>query len=394
MKLSNILNLVLAAALVFVCARMALAGDKNDNNTMNNAVINNIMTRASVRSYTQQPVEDEKVEALLRAGMAAPTAVNKQPWHFIVVNDKATLGKIAELTPNAGMAAQAPLAIVVCGDMTKTLDGVARDFWVQDASAATENILLAAHGMGLGGVWTGLYPDLERSKKIAGLLQTPDNIVPMCTLVIGYPDGEVQPKDKWNAANVSYNTFGGKNGDAPAATVEDETPKTFKEFDVTKDFRENGFNYFMKNHGLLLAAGDKSSSNAMTIGWGGIGKLWQKNVVTVYVAKGRYTHEFMERTKYFTVMEFKDPEVGKYMGSHSGRDGDKAEALGLHTAYTENGTPYYEEADVVIECRLMYKDAFSPEGFTDDVPRQFYNGFEAGLHSEYIGEVVKAMKKQ
>jgi len=394
MKLSNILNLVLAAALVFVCARMALAGNKNDNNTMNNAVINNIMTRASVRSYTQQPVEDEKVEALLRAGMAAPTAVNKQPWHFIVVNDKATLGKIAELTPNAGMAAQAPLAIVVCGDMTKTLDGVARDFWVQDASAATENILLAAHGMGLGGVWTGLYPDLERSKKIAGLLQTPDNIVPMCTLVIGYPDGEVQPKDKWNAANVSYNTFGGKNGDAPAATVEDETPKTFKEFDVTKDFRENGFNYFMKNHGLLLAAGDKSSSNAMTIGWGGIGKLWQKNVVTVYVAKGRYTHEFMERTKYFTVMEFKDPEVGKYMGSHSGRDGDKAEALGLHTAYTENGTPYYEEADVVIECRLMYKDAFSPEGFTDDVPRQFYNGFEAGLHSEYIGEVVKAMKKQ
>jgi len=394
MKLSNILNLVLAAALVFACVRMAMANNKNDNKSMENAVINNIMTRTSVRSYTDKPVEEEKIETLLRAGMAAPSAVNKQPWHFIVVNDKAVLNQIASLTPNAGMAASAPLAIVVCGNMEKTLDGQARDFWVQDVSAATENILLAAHGLGLGAVWTGTYPDLERCKKIAGLMNLPETMVPLCTIVVGYPDGEAQPKDKWNESNISYNTFGGKNGKAVAVESDGESTKTFKEFDITHDFRENGFTYFMKNHGLILAAGDKASNNAMTIGWGAIGKLWQKNVVTVYVAKGRYTHEFMERTKYFTVMEFKDPKVGEYMGSHSGRDGDKAEALGLHTAYTENGTPYYEEADVVIECRLMYKDAFSPDGFTDDVPRKFYDGFKAGLHSQYIGEVVKAMKKQ
>jgi len=167
----------------------------------------------------------------------------------------------------------------------------------------------------------------------------------------------------------------------------------FKEFDINKDFDENAFTYFMKNGGLILAAGDKEKHNAMTIGWGGLGQLWRKKVVTVYVAKGRYTHQFMENTKYFTVMEFKDRNVAKYMGSHSGRDEDKAAALGLHTAYTENGTPYYEEADMVIECRLMYKDEFNPSNFTDDVPRDFYKDFSPGFHSLYIGEVVSATKK-
>jgi len=167
----------------------------------------------------------------------------------------------------------------------------------------------------------------------------------------------------------------------------------FKEFDVTQEFAENGFSWFMKNGGLILASGDKEKSNAMTIGWGGIGKLWRKTALTVYVAEGRYTYQFLERSPYFTVMEFSDPNIAKYMGSHSGRDEDKAKALSLHVAYTDNGTPYYEEADVVIECRLMYKNAFNPDNFMSEVPKEFYANFDAGYHHEYIGEVVKAWKK-
>jgi len=199
-------------------------------------------------------------------------------------------------------------------------------------------------------------------------------------------------------AKMAYSSNSAESEKAEEKTTSDvgnanDPQGEFKEFDINQDFDENAFNYFMKNGGLILAAGDKEKHNAMTIGWGGLGQLWRKKVVTVYVAKGRYTHQFMENTKYFTVMEFKDRNVAKYMGSHSGRDEDKAAALGLHTAYTENGTPYYEEADVVIECRLMYKDEFNPSNFTDDVPREFYKDFSPGFHSLYIGEVVSAMKK-
>ena len=115
--------------------------------------------------------------------------------------------------------------------------------------------------------------------------------------------------------------------------------------------------------------------------------------VTVYVAEARYTHEVIEKSDYFTIMTFKDRKVLDYMGSHSGRDGDKAAALGLHVAYTDNGTPYYEEAECVIECKIMYSQPFDPANFKDEVPHEFYDGFSAGYHSFYIGKVVKALKK-
>ena len=158
MKISMILNVALGIALVFLCYLVTMGKGKEQEQEQgqdsSEVVINNILQRTSVRSYEDRPVEKEKIEKLLRAGMAAPTAVNKQPWHFIVVTDKDQLQNLAEANPNAGMAAKAPLAIVVCGDMNKALEGDAREFWVQDCSAATENILLAATGMGLGSVWT------------------------------------------------------------------------------------------------------------------------------------------------------------------------------------------------------------------------------------------------
>ena len=178
--------------------------------TDGNAIVENIMTRTSIRAYMNQAISNDTIETLLRAGMAAPTAVNKQPWHFIAITDRAMLDSVAIANPNAGMAKKAPLAIVVCGDLKKALEGPAQAYWVQDCSAATENILLAAHGLGLGAVWTGIYPMKERLDAFNQLLKLPETIVPLCAIVIGHPAEQPEPKDKWLPENVSYNVFGGQ----------------------------------------------------------------------------------------------------------------------------------------------------------------------------------------
>ena len=178
-----------------------------------------------------------------------------------------------------------------------------------------------------------------------------------------------------------------------AMSVSAQEENGFKSFNVREDFAENGFQWF--HDAELLAAGDREKSNAMTIGWGGIGTLWGRTALTVYVAEKRYTKEFMDRSEYFTVMAFDvaHSNVLTYMGRQSGRDGDKAKALGLHTAYTENGTPYYTEAEMVIECRIMYAAPFDPQYFKSDAPKNMYRNFPAGVHTMYIGEVVNAWKK-
>jgi len=173
------------------------------------AAIENIMTRTSIRQYKDQPVEQEKIDIMLKAAMAAPTAVNLQPWHFIVIDDKNTLKLLSGQQPN-----NAPLMIAVCGDTNKTTmpDGKGKlpDFWVQDVSAATENLLLAAHAQGLGAVWTGVYPVMERVAEVANVLNCPENIIPLAVVRIGYPDESPEPKDKFKQENISYNKFGGK----------------------------------------------------------------------------------------------------------------------------------------------------------------------------------------
>ena len=182
---------------------------------------------------------------------------------------------------------------------------------------------------------------------------------------------------------------------APQKQKRENTMTTcLKPLDVQKEFSQNGFTWFTEN--LILCCGDTTESNAMTIGWGGIGNYLghDRPAVTVYVAPARYTWQFMERYPRFTVMQFDDPEIAKYMGSHSGRDGDKAAALGLHVAYTEHGTPYYEEATTVIECETMTAWHQTEADFRNDTPRQWYNGFEAGIHTVYIGEVLGAWCRQ
>ena len=381
------------AILVFTAVLNAgIEANAQNKGNNHNAVLDNIATRTSVRSYLDKPVDAALIEQLLRAGMATPTAVNRQPWHFVVVTDKAQLKELAKANPHAGMLAKAPLAIVVCGDMKKALDGEARMFWVQDCSAATENILLAANALGLGAVWTGTFPDQKRCEAVAAVLNLPKELIPLNTIVIGYPDGENKPKDKWKPENISYNTYGGKQPMAENRPIQESD---FVEFDYTKSANLNPFVWF-KGNGLLLASGDVRRHNAMTIGWGAMGNVWQHGIstITVYVAPARYTYEFMERYQYFTVMVFDEDrkDVLEYMGTHSGRDGDKGEALGLHVAYTEHGAPYYLEAREVYECEVIYRGPFDQRGF-EEIPRKRYENFPAGIHHEYIGRIVSARRR-
>ena len=166
-----------------------------------------IMSRASVRSFLDQPIEPKKVDMLLHTGMAAPSACNKQPWHFAVIDDRKLLDQIPHFSPYASMVKEAPLAIVVCGDLSKTLNGIEQEFWIQDCAAVTENILLMAHALDLGAVWTALYPLEDRYNRMQNLLGLPSNLIPLNTIVIGYPKSQPAPKDKWNEANISFNGY-------------------------------------------------------------------------------------------------------------------------------------------------------------------------------------------
>ena len=163
-------------------------------------VLENIFARKSVRKFTSEPVSDKQVETLLKAAMAAPSAMNKQPWRFVVVNDKDKLDSMAKQLPYARLET-APLAIVVCGDLSDY-----KKFWTDDCSAATENLLLAAEAMGLGAVWTAAS-DEERSGIVKEALGLPENIHPLCVVPVGHPDGDFQPKDKWDPSKIHYNQW-------------------------------------------------------------------------------------------------------------------------------------------------------------------------------------------
>ena len=162
----------------------------------------NILRRVSVRRYADRPVDDEQVSALLHAAMSAPSGVNRQPWEFIVVDDPSLLTRMADALPYAKMAAEAPMAIVICGNRERFLEGVDGVLWEQDLSAASENLLLAAHALGLGGVWTCLYPHEDRMASVKSILDLQDSFVPFNLIPVGYPLADHAPMDKWHPERV------------------------------------------------------------------------------------------------------------------------------------------------------------------------------------------------
>lgn len=168
-----------------------------------------IHARKSVRHYLPQEISSEQLTALMKAGMAAPTAADKRPWAFVAVTDPAQRQALAQAMPYGKMLAQAGGAIAVCGIPSKSLPGKQSEFWVQDCSAASENILLAAEAMGLGGVWIGVYPDAKRVEAVRKALSLPKTVVPLNIISLGYPTGEEQPKDKYDPAAIHWNRWGG-----------------------------------------------------------------------------------------------------------------------------------------------------------------------------------------
>jgi nitroreductase len=164
---------------------------------MNPIPVPDILARRSVRRYTAQPVSEEQITLLLQAGMAAPSASNRQPWHFVVVTSRPTLNALADRHPYAKMLYQAPLCIAVCGE-----PALSENFWVQDCSAATENILLAATGLGLGAVWLGVHPNAERTQAVRESLNLPANITPLCLISIGYPAEHPPARTQYKAERV------------------------------------------------------------------------------------------------------------------------------------------------------------------------------------------------
>lgn len=158
-----------------------------------------IFTRRSIRSFTSAPVTDEQVNTLLRAGMQAPSAGNEQPWEFIVIRDKETLTQAGKINKYAGFAKAAPVSILVCGNMKHDKFG---GYWIEDVSAASQNILLAAHATGLGAVWTGIYPHDDRVDAFRELVGAPEHIVPMALIVLGHPRKTKAPSNRFKADRV------------------------------------------------------------------------------------------------------------------------------------------------------------------------------------------------
>ena len=199
MVMKKLITLALAATMFAACS--------NQPKVMENQAIKNIMTRVSVRAFTGEKISEAQLDTLLRAAMAAPSAINKQPWAFIVVTDEAKIAALGEALPYSRCGNKPAVAIIPCGDLSKAIPGEMADFWINDVSAATENLLLAAHAMGLGAVWTGLHPDMNRAKMVQNMLGLPEHIIPLCIIPVGVPVEQPEVKDKFKPENIHYNAW-------------------------------------------------------------------------------------------------------------------------------------------------------------------------------------------
>ena len=202
MKKWNTFYLLLVVVAIVILKTSCMGDQKQDETTLKSkAVLENIAERKSVRKYLNKSVEEDKIDAMVKAGMAAPSGMDRRPWEFVVVTDREALDSMAAKLPYAKMLTNAPLAIVVCGDTTRS------SYWYLDCSAATQNVLLAAEALGLGAVWTAAYPYEDRIDVVRQNTGLPENIVPLCVIPIGYPDGPQKAKDKFDLQRVHRNKY-------------------------------------------------------------------------------------------------------------------------------------------------------------------------------------------
>jgi nitroreductase len=168
-----------------------------------------IFERRSVRSFLPRPVEGDKLERVLRAGFEAPSAHNRRPWEFLVITAPEDREAVAGMSPYAGMTAQAAAAIAVCVNLGQGEAPRPEDtWWVQDLSAATENILLQITEEGLGGVWLGWYPDMERVRAFSERFALPPRVLPFSVIALGYPAAPARPADRFDPGRVHYGRYG------------------------------------------------------------------------------------------------------------------------------------------------------------------------------------------
>ena len=161
-------------------------------------------TRRSIRKFKQGKISKDTINKILETGMSAPSAINEQPWHFVVIDKQELIDKILKFHPHASMAKQATIAILVCGDLKLEK---AKGFWVQDCSAATQNILLAVHALGLGAVWIGVYPRQKRINGFRKLLNLPENIIPFAFIPIGHPAEKPFKAERFEKQRIHYNKW-------------------------------------------------------------------------------------------------------------------------------------------------------------------------------------------
>lgn len=163
---------------------------------------NIIYKRRSIRQYTAQTVNDELIKQLLMAGMAAPSARNLKPWDFYVIKDPKLQTSLKAISPNFNYNSN--VIIIVCGNTNKSMTKESNDFWIQDCSAATENMLIMATSLGLGSLWCGIYPVLERVNKVKEVLKMPENIIPLSLIHFGYAKEEKEANTKYSESDVHY----------------------------------------------------------------------------------------------------------------------------------------------------------------------------------------------
>lgn len=211
MKFVNIISILLVVALIFTVfmllkMKSEISTLSQSNVTQKDAVLSVIQNRKSVRRYTDQKISKDDLITMMKAGMAAPSALDDRPWKFISITNPSIILELRKGLEWASGLDSANAAIVVCGDMSK-VDDENPEFWITDTSAATQNILLAIEAMGLGGVWCGIFPDKDRMIYTRKVLNLPENIMPLCVIPVGYPSGGEKSKDKFDSNNIHWDKW-------------------------------------------------------------------------------------------------------------------------------------------------------------------------------------------